>query len=78
MIIKVKLYGQFRLLRSDYDEQMGLLVDLSDRATGKDLLDHMAIDSRAALILSEHRIVTIGETLTNNMEVKLMHVVFGG
>lgn len=79
MKITVKLYGSFRLDRSDYDERKGLVLEMPEGAQVKDILPRLGISAdQGAITTIASKLVPLSYSLSHGEEVKIMQLAMGG
>jgi len=79
MRIKLKLFGTFRQRFSDYDQEEGLVVEISDGARVKDLLAHLEIsESDGGIVAIEGKLADPGDKLDDGASVRILQLAHGG
>lgn len=79
MNIRVKLFGTFRLNHPDYDERNGILLEMPDGARVSDLLPRLGISgNHGAIAWIGFELIGTDHMLSDNDEVKIMQLAFGG
>lgn len=79
MKVYVKLLGNLSQQFPDYDSNIGLIVDLPDGSTVKDLLKHLNIDTSGdSVVVSYGRVLQAQEQLSASSYIEVFPVVHGG
>ena len=79
MKITVKVYGSFRLNRSDYDARKGFVLEMPEGAQVKDILPRLGISTdHGAITTIASKIVSRSHALGHGDEVRIMQLALGG
>ena len=79
MKVKVKLFGTLRLHAPDYDPSQGLVVEIPDGATVKDLLAHLEIlETRGAAVIASGRVLKADDKMQDGSSLDVFQSIQGG
>jgi sulfur carrier protein ThiS len=79
MEVKIKLYGTLRLGIENYKPSQGILVEIPDGATVKELLAHLEIpEARGAVVIADGRVLKADDEIQDGASVNVFQSVQGG
>ena len=79
MKVKVKLYGTLSLQVPGYKPSQGLVVEIPDGATVKDLLSHLVIsETRGAAFIASGRVLKADDKIQDGVSVDVFQSMQGG
>jgi sulfur carrier protein ThiS len=79
MKVRVKLFGTLPQRYPDYDSTQGLVVEIPDGATVKDLLAHLEFSTAdGGLVALGNRVVRHDHELEDGVSVRIFQRAFGG
>jgi sulfur carrier protein ThiS len=79
VIVKVNLYGTLGQNIPGYRHLQGIVVEIPDGATVKDLLAHLEIsESLRAVVIAEGRILNGDDVIMGEVPVNILQAIRGG
>jgi sulfur carrier protein ThiS len=77
--VKVKLFGTLGQKLSGYRHSQEIEVEIPERATAKDLLDHLDISvSQGVIIIAGGKVLQADDVLQVGVLVNVMQAIHGG
>jgi sulfur carrier protein ThiS len=79
MKLKIKLYGTLSQRVSGYQHSQGIVVEVPDGATVKDLLTLLEIsESQGAVVIMESRVLKAADKIKDGVVVNVLQAIGGG
>ena len=79
MEVKIKLYGTLQAKVDNYAPSQGIMIEISDGSTVKELLDHLEIpEARGAVVIADGRIFKADDEIQEGASVNVFQSIQGG
>jgi len=79
MQVTVKLYGLLRSHAPDYQPSRGIVIEIPEGATVKNLLDHLDISEiRGTVVIAGGRVLKANEKIQSGESVDVFQSIQGG